>query len=159
MEKSMMSTAPPQGATAFPSEPRLTTRARIMIADLNPDRNGYGAVLADFVDTASTDAALWVHGGRVATRNLCITFIAPVKLADFISTWTTITKVGTTSISIHISVKADRIKQTEDGGIEAVTFEVATAEVVFVAVDETGANKVPVNWKGTDRSFVKPPEG
>jgi acyl-CoA thioesterase YciA len=127
-----------------------------MIADLNPDRNGYGAVLADFVDTASTDAALWVHGGRVATRNLNITFLAPVKLADFISTWTSITKVGTTSISIHVSVMADRIQPTADGGIETVSIEVATAEVVFVAVDEAGSSKVPVNWMGTDRSFQKP---
>ncbi len=129
---------------------------RIMIADLNPDRNGYGAVLADFIDTAATDAALWVHGGRVATVNLNITFTAPVKLADFISTWTTITKVGKSSISIHVSVKADRIQSTEDGGIESITIEVARADAVFVAVDEAGSRTVPVNWMGTDRRFVKP---
>jgi len=142
----------------LPSEPRLTTRARIMIADLNPDRNGYGAVLADFIDTAATDAAQWVHGGRVATVNLNITYKSAVKLADFIATWTSITSVGTTSIRIHCACVAERSVESADGGLETQTLEVASAEAVFVAVDPTGSFKVPVNWKGTDRRFVKPPD-
>lgn len=144
-----------EGGISLPSEPRLTTRMRIMMVDLNTDANGYGAVLADYIDTAATDAALWVHGGRVATVNLNITFTSPVKLADFISTWASITRVGNSSIHLHVSAKADRVRATEDGGIEAISIEVGKADAVFVAVDETGSYPVPVNWKGTDRRFVK----
>ena len=92
----------------------------------------------------------------MATVNLNIKFKSPVKLADFISTWTKITKVGTTSICIHISVQAERIKKTADGGFIVETIEVATAEAVFVAVSQKGSKSVAVNWKGTDRRFVKP---
>jgi acyl-CoA hydrolase len=133
------------------------TRFRIMLADLNPDRNGYGAVIFDHIDTAATDAAYWVHGGRVATKMTAVTYNAPVQLADYLSTWAVITKVGETSITMAIAVKAERRVPSENGGFKVVTLDVAEATAVFVAVDDLGEKKVPVNWLGTDPRLIKPP--
>jgi acyl-CoA thioesterase YciA len=61
-----------------------------------------------------------------------VEFIAPVYVGDVVSFYTSITRRGTTSLTIKVSVEAERGKEPRH------RVKVTEAEVVFVAVDEGG---------------------
>ena len=62
-----------------------------------------------------------------------VEFHAPVFLGDIVSFYTETVRVGRTSITVRVSVEAERW-----GGGRGETVKVTEAEVVLVAVDEGG---------------------
>ncbi len=61
-----------------------------------------------------------------------VEFIAPVYVGDVVSFYASVLRRGVTSITIKVSVEAERGKQPRQ------RVKVTEAEVIYVAVDEKG---------------------
>ncbi len=104
------------------TEPRgaLTIRTLAMPADTNPAGDIFGGWVMSQMDIAGAIAAVERARGRVVTVAVeAMTFISPVKVGDILCVYTTIEKVGTTSISVAVEAWArrnrldDRVKVTD----------------------------------------------
>jgi acyl-CoA thioesterase YciA len=79
-----------------------------------------------------------IAASRQASRNFVtramrgVEFIAPVYVGDVVSFYTSVLRQGTTSITIKVSVEAERGKEPRQ------RVKVTEAEVSYVAVDEMG---------------------
>ncbi len=69
-----------------------------------------------------------------------VKFIAPVFVGDLVSFFTETLRIGTTSITVQVTVDARRRPPSEE------IVRVTQAEVVYVAVDSPG-HKAPVRDK------------
>ena len=104
------------------SEPHgtLTIRTLAMPADTNPAGDIFGGWVMSQMDIAGAIAAVERAKGRVVTVAVeAMTFIAPVKVGDILCVYTSIDRVGTTSITVAIEAWArrnrldDRVKVTD----------------------------------------------
>jgi acyl-CoA thioesterase YciA len=114
----------------------LTIRTLAMPADTNPAGDIFGGWVMSQMDIAGAIAAVEVARGRVVTVAVeAMTFIAPVKVGDILCVYTTVERVGNTSITIDVESwarrnrLADRVKVTE-------------GRFVYVALDENGQKRV-----------------
>ena len=104
------------------TEPKgtLTIRTLAMPADTNPAGDIFGGWVLSQMDIAGGIAAYERARGRVVTVSVeAMTFIAPVKVGDVLCVYTSIERVGTTSITVAIEAWArrnrldDRVKVTD----------------------------------------------
>ena len=98
----------------------LTIRTLAMPADTNPAGDIFGGWVMSQMDIAGAIAAVERARGRVVTVAVeAMTFIAPVKVGDILCVYTTIERVGNTSITVAIEAwarrnrLADRVKVTD----------------------------------------------
>jgi acyl-CoA thioesterase YciA len=114
------------------SSPGLQPAIRVSMLPRDTNSHGtiFGGVLLAYLDQA----------GAIATRPYCdlvvtvkmneVVFHAPVHVGDIVSFYTTVTRIGRTSITIKVLVTAERWRKTDE------TVKVTEAEVVYVNVDE-----------------------
>lgn len=104
------------------TEPKgaLTIRTLAMPADTNPAGDIFGGWVMSQMDIAGAIAAVERAQGRVVTVAVeAMTFIAPVKVGDILCVYTSIERVGNTSITVGLEAWArrnrldDRVKVTE----------------------------------------------
>lgn len=114
-------------------------RVLMLPRDTNERGTIFGGVILAHLDLAGGVAARRYNPARrfvtVAMRE--VVFKQPVHVGDIVSFYTKVLKVGRTSITIHVDVQAER------GTVAGVSVPVTEAEVVFVAVDDTG-RPIPV---------------
>ena len=117
-------------------EGTLTIRTLAMPADTNPAGDIFGGWVMSQMDIAGAIAAVEVARGRVATVAVeAMTFIAPVKVGDILCVYTTVERIGNTSITVSIEAWArrnrlyDRVKVTD-------------GRFIYVALDEQGQKRV-----------------
>ena len=98
----------------------LTIRTLAMPADTNPAGDIFGGWVMSQMDIAGAIAAVERAKGRVVTVAVeAMTFIAPVKVGDILCVYTTIERVGRTSITVAVEAWArrnrldDRVKVTD----------------------------------------------
>lgn len=115
----------------------LTIRTLAMPGDTNPAGDIFGGWVLSQMDIAGSIHAVEAVKGRVVTVAVeAMTFIAPVKVGDVLCVYTTVERIGNTSITVGIEAwarrnrLADRVKVTE-------------GRFVYVALDEAG-NKRPI---------------
>jgi acyl-CoA thioesterase YciA len=113
----------------------LTIRTLAMPADTNPAGDIFGGWVMSQMDIAGAIAAVERAKGRVVTVAVeAMTFIAPVKVGDILCVYTSIERVGTTSITVGLEAWArrnrldDRVKVTE-------------GRFVYVALGEQGQKR------------------
>ncbi|MFP6740616.1 MAG: acyl-CoA thioesterase [Alphaproteobacteria bacterium] len=107
-------------------------RTLALLADANQSGDIFGGWLLSQMDIASGITAHERARGRVATVAIeAMEFHLPVFVGDLISCYTEITRVGTTSITIHVVTEARR----RDGG---ETIKVTEGTFIFVALDGEG---------------------
>jgi len=125
--------------TTDATEPRgaLTIRTLAMPADTNAAGDIFGGWVLSQMDIAGGIAAAERAHGRVVTVAIeAMTFIAPVKTGDVLCVYTTVERIGNTSITIAMEAwarrnrVADRVKVTE-------------GRFIYVALDDEG-NKKPI---------------
>jgi acyl-CoA thioesterase YciA len=113
-------------------------RVVMMPKDTNPLGTIFGGLILSYIDQAGA-----VHARQLSAKNLVtvamheVKFIAPVFVGDLVSFYTTTVKIGTTSITVLVTVDARRSTTPHE------TVRVTQAEVVYVAVDEPG-KPVPI---------------
>jgi acyl-CoA thioesterase YciA len=102
--------------------------------DTNAMGTIFGGVILSHVDLASAVEARKTAPRRYVTKAMReVEFHAPVFLGDIVSFFTETLRVGRTSITVKVTVEAERWSA---GSGERV--KVTEAEVVLVAVDERG---------------------
>jgi acyl-CoA thioesterase YciA len=114
--------------------PYLAVKAVMMPRDTNQMGTIFGGVLLSYIDQAgavgayhAVDQAGWPRRCLVTVAVNAVEFHQPVFVGDVVSFWTALKQVGTTSITIHVSVEAER-----EGQIVRLT----EADVVFVAIGD-----------------------
>jgi acyl-CoA thioesterase YciA len=110
----------------------LTTRTLAMPADANPSGDIFGGWVLSQMDIAAGIAAGARAQGRVATVAIdAMQFLRPVRIGDVLCVYTTIERVGRTSLSIRLEAWAlrDRIGRRE---------KVTEGLFTFVALDADG---------------------
>lgn len=113
-------------------------RVVMMPRDTNPLGTIFGGLILSYIDQAGA-----VHARQISAKNLVtvamheVKFIAPVFVGDLVSFYTRTVKIGTTSVTVLVTVEARR--SNAHGEIVRVT----QAEVVYVAVDGPG-KPVPI---------------
>lgn len=113
-------------------------RVVMMPRDTNPLGTMFGGLILSYIDQAGTVEARKYSQRKLVTVAMHeVKFIAPVYVGDLVSFYTELVKIGTTSITVRVTVDAWRGSAPHD------TIRVTQAEVVYVAVDEPG-KKVPV---------------
>jgi acyl-CoA thioesterase YciA len=94
----------------------------------------FGGVILSHIDLASAVEARKVARRRYVTKAMReVEFHEPVFLGDIVNFFTETVRVGRTSITVKVTVEAERW-----GGGEGERVTVTQAEVVLVAVDESG---------------------
>ena len=110
----------------------LTVRLMAMPADTNANGDIFGGWVLSQMDQAGGIAAVERAEGRVATVAVeAMTFIRPVKVGDVLCVYTSVDRVGRTSMRIHIEAWARRFHSR-------VREKVTDAHFTFVAIDESG---------------------
>ena len=120
----------------------LALKAVMMPRDTNHHGTIFGGVLLSHIDQAGAVGALheirqagWPDRLIVTVAMNRVEFHQPVFVGDVVSFWTSLVRVGRTSITVHVDVEADRDGQT---------VKLTEAEVVYVAVEAVGEERRPV---------------
>lgn len=120
-----------------PLQPAI--RVMMMPRDTSPLGTIFGGLILSYIDVAGA-----IEARRHCAKNFVtvamheVKFIAPVFVGDLVSFYTETLKIGTTSITVRVTVEALRSNATQHQ-----TVRVTQAEVVYVAVDANG-KAVPV---------------
>jgi acyl-CoA thioesterase YciA len=115
----------------------------IKVLLLPKDTNAYGTifggVILSHIDLASAVEARKVAPRRYVTKAMReVEFHQPVFLGDIVNFFTETLRVGRTSVTVKVTVEAERW-----GAGQGETVKVTEAEVVLVSVDEQG-HPVPI---------------
>lgn len=136
MTESKAPGALPPGASLTPRG-QLAIRQVAMPANLNAGGNIFGGWLLAQMDIAGGITAADRARGRVATVAItAMEFHQPVLVGDVLCCYTEVTRVGTTSLTIHVEAWVHRRTHGEVSEIK-----VTAGEFVFVALDEKGEKR------------------
>ena len=115
-----MSVSPPS------REPSI--RVVMMPKDTNAHGTIFGGVILSYIDQAAAVEAKRNGGGFIVTVAMReVVFHGPVNVGDLVSFYTRLVRIGKTSITVAVEVRA----QSQD-----VDRRVTEAEVTFVNLDE-----------------------
>ena len=114
----------------------LTIRTLAMPADTNPAGDIFGGWVMSQMDIAGGVAGGERTRGRVVTVAVeAMTFIAPVKVGDILCVYTSIERVGNTSITVAVEAWARRNRLDD-------RVKVTDGRFVYVALGEDGKKRV-----------------
>ena len=107
-------------------------RVTMLPRDTNAHGTIFGGILLAYLDQAGANATR-AHADRVVTVKMTeVVFHAPVLVGDVVSFYARITRIGKTSITVHVDVEAERWRG------DGLPVKVTEAEIVYVNVDEKG---------------------
>jgi len=113
-------------------------RVVMMPRDTNPMGTIFGGIILSYIDQAGVVEAHRHTDKQLVTVAMHeVKFIAPVFVGDLVSFFVELVRIGTTSITVRVTVDAKRGAPPHD------TCRVTQAEVVYVAVEKPG-HAVPI---------------
>lgn len=116
-----------------PEQPAI--RVTLMPKDTNAYGTIFGGIILSYIDQAGAIEAHRHAGGRLVTVAMReVEFHAPVFVGDLVSFFTETVRVGTTSMTVRVTVEAAR-------AMGRGRIKVTEAEVVYVQVDAEGNPK------------------
>lgn len=109
-------------------------RLTMMPRDTNAHGTVFGGVILSYIDVAGGVESIrhTKHNRFVTVAMKEVIFHEPVFIGDLVSFYAKTLRVGNTSITIHVTVEAERF------GTPGVIVKVTEAEVTFVAINEAG---------------------
>ncbi len=117
----------------LPDSSELVLRVMPMPADVNANGDIFGGWIMAQVDLAGAVLPSRIAKGRIATVAVNqFVFKQPVSLGDLLSFYARITRIGNTSISVHVEVYAER----NPANLHVV--KVTEADLTYVAIDHQG---------------------
>lgn len=110
-------------------------RVILLPRDTNKHGTIFGGVILSYIDLAGAAAVSRVTAQRIVTVAIKeVVFHAPVLVGEAVSFYTQVTRIGKTSVTVHVDVESmrgdDRVAVTE-------------ADITFVCVDKDG-RPIPV---------------
>jgi acyl-CoA thioesterase YciA len=108
-------------------------RVMPMPADANANGDIFGGWILAQLDLAGAVLPARIARGRIATVAVNqFVFKQPVSLGDLLSFYARITRIGTTSMSVHVTVIAERNPS------QPQVVKVTEADLTYVAIDARG---------------------
>ncbi len=121
--------APPQ----LPDGSQLVLRVMPLPADANANGDIFGGWIMAQVDLAGAVLPARIARGRLATVAVNqFLFKQPVSVGDLLSFYARVTRIGNTSVSVHVQVYAER------NPAELQVVKVTEADLTYVAIDDQG---------------------
>ena len=118
---------------SLPDGAELVMRVMPMPADVNANGDVFGGWIMAQVDVAGAVLPVRLARGRIATVAVNqFTFKQPVSIGDLLSFYAAITRVGRTSITVHVEVWAERNPANPQ------LVKVTEANLTYVAIDGRG---------------------
>jgi len=120
----------------------LAIKVAMMPRDTNPSGTIFGGVILSYIDHAGAVGARhaircsgWPDREVVTVGLKSVEFHHPVFVGDVVSFWTGVVRIGRTSITMHVSVEADRA---------GIAVPLTEAEISYVAVELKDGRRQPV---------------
>ena len=127
------SSVPEPLAQRLPDDKALVLRVMPMPADANGNGDIFGGWIMAQVDLAGAVLPARIAKGRIATVAVNeFVFKQAVSIGDLLSFYATVTRVGTTSVTVHVEVYAER----NPANLHVV--KVTEANLTYVAIDANG---------------------
>mgnify|MGYP006385262443 CR=1 FL=1 len=121
--------APPR----LPDGSELVMRVMPLPADTNPNGDIFGGWLMAQVDMAGAVLPSRIAKGRIATVAVNqFLFKQTVSVGDLLSFYAHVERIGTTSVTVHVEVYAER----NPANLQVV--KVTEANLTYVAIDGSG---------------------
>jgi len=121
---------------SLPNDAELVLKVIPMPADCNQSGDIFGGWVMAQVDLAGAVLPARYVNGRIATIAVNeFIFKQPVKVGDILSFFSSVTRVGNTSITVKVEVFAERFS------MQGVYLKVTEANVTYVAIDSNGKPK------------------
>jgi acyl-CoA thioesterase YciA len=121
--------APPQ----LPDGADLVMRVMPLPADTNMNGDIFGGWLMAQVDMAGAVLPARIARGRIATVAVNqFLFKQPVSVGDLLSFYARVERIGTTSVTVHVEVLAERNPANPQ------VVKVTEANLTYVAIDRDG---------------------
>ncbi len=122
-----------QTVAGLPQDAELVLKVIPMPADCNQNGDIFGGWVMAQVDLAGAVLPARYVNGRIATVAVNeFIFKQPVKVGDILSFFSSITRIGNTSITVKVEVFAERFS------MQGVYLKVTEANVTYVAIDAHG---------------------
>ena len=123
----------PDTPTVLPPDADLVMRVIPMPADTNMSGAVFGGWIMAQVDIAGSVLPVRRSRGRVTTVAVNrFVFKQPVSVGDLLSFYARIERIGTTSITVHVEVYAERNPS------QPKIVKVTDANLTYVAIDRNG---------------------
>lgn len=107
-----------------------TIRIVLLPRDTNANGTIFGGVILSHIDLAGAVEAKKHTRDRVVTVSMKeVVFKQPVLVGELVSFYTSLIRIGRTSITVHVWVEADRAGEK---------VPVTEAELTYVAIDDAG---------------------
>ena len=122
-----------QTVAGLPQDAELVLKVIPMPADCNQNGDIFGGWVMTQVDLAGAVLPARYVNGRIATVAVNeFIFKQPVKVGDILSFFSSVTRIGNTSITVKVEVFAERFS------MQGVYLKVTEANVTYVAIDAQG---------------------
>ncbi len=124
----------------LPTDKELVLKVIPMPADCNANGDIFGGWVMAQVDLAGSVVPARYAQGRMATVAVNqFIFKQPVRVGDILSFFSSLTRLGRTSITVQVEVYAERFQA------QGKHIKVTEASVTYVAIDENGKPRpIPV---------------
>ena len=117
----------------LPGDRQLVMRVMPMPGDVNGNGDIFGGWIMAQVDVAGAVLPSRIAKGRIATVAVNqFIFKQPVRVGDILSFFASVTRIGTTSITVQVEVFAESFRA------QGRYFKVTEASLTYVALDEAG---------------------
>ncbi|WP_180682803.1 acyl-CoA thioesterase [Tepidicella baoligensis] len=124
---------PCRAADTPPTDKTLVLKVIPMPADCNANGDIFGGWVMAQVDLAGSVLPARVAQGRLATVAVNqFIFKQPVRVGDILSFYSSITRIGNTSITVQVEVFAERFRA------QGQFVKVTEASLTYVAIDDQG---------------------
>ena len=125
--------SPRMAPLSLPGDRELVLRVMPMPADVNANGDIFGGWIMAQVDLAGAVLPARIAKGRIATVAVNqFIFKQPVSLGDLLSFYARITRIGRTSMGVHVEVYAER------NPADLRVVKVTEADLTYVAIDGQG---------------------
>jgi acyl-CoA thioesterase YciA len=120
-------------AADLPTDKELVLKVIPMPADCNANGDIFGGWVMAHVDLAGAVLPARYTQGRFATVAVNqFIFKQPVRVGDILSFFSSVTRLGNTSITVQVEVYAERIRS------QGQYVKVTEASLTYVAIDDQG---------------------
>jgi acyl-CoA thioesterase YciA len=124
---------PPHGPATPPTDKELVLKVIPMPADTNANGDIFGGWVMAQVDLAASILPARIIRGRMTTVAVNeFVFRHPVRVGDILSLYSSVTRVGRTSVTVDVEVFAEPFQR------QGEYVKVTEALVTYVAIDENG---------------------
>ena len=125
--------SPEDAPLQLPVDRQLVLRVMPMPADANANGDIFGGWIMAQVDLAGAVLPARIAKGRIATVAVNqFVFKQPVSIGDLLSFYARVERVGTTSVTVHVEVYAER------NPADLRVVKVTEANLTYVAIDMNG---------------------